>query len=199
MSKRESTTPIARAAKPRHVITLINRTRIEDSILQRILEHAADALSVTGPIVVQVNQGSVPGTFASGMCFKAISRQWYHFADKNNKYPTNATTKAAIRISVPRGRRGQYLEAAEAFYKTALHEFGHVWDRQFNTDASYDHGRGSVSGRRGRWEYRPEEIRANYYRDAAIIAGHTTDRYADSILDLAIILGVRDATLRKSP
>jgi hypothetical protein len=139
-------------------LILLNRTAIDDKIVERLLLKAAKAIGArTEGAVARISSGSRGGA----------GRAWnVSFIGDRTTGKRYQTPDGFIEISV--GVKGDPLKAAEEFFETARHEFGHL--RDFQTPGFYsrpDSDRLKKNGKRPAWGTRPEEIRAeNYVYDA---------------------------------
>jgi len=140
---------------------LYNRTRCPDDLLRVVLVAAARAVSCrTADTIVRVTGGSCSGGRAWGRGW--VSRGWLvtHGGKRRLWHDGNITLILPYRHS-----RFRYdpdpLSAAQAFYRTACHEWAHV--RDFRKTGSPD-----PSTRRLRWADRPQEQSAMAATDEAL-------------------------------
>ena len=134
---------------------LINRTKIDDSILTSLLVRAGRSVHArTDEVLVIVRQGRT--FYCSGVahrCYRVrVTSRWIN------------VDGGYFEISMPDpGTRRDPILLAEKFLETARHEFGHIYDYQ-NPGPDKPFSRASArSGRRPAHDKRPEEIRVGNY------------------------------------
>jgi len=174
---------------------LYNHTKYPDAVLESLLVKAGKAVGArTTGVVVIVNQGRQFGASIPGCAYRATSVRPNLRMKRDQNYLINIrwvkTDGGYFTIVAPHWNRPA-LEAVQNFYATAVHEWGHIKD--FQRKDLPEWSRRDSSGRRPRWEDRPEEIRANEYRDSARSQGKGENgSYAyEEIVGLALALEER--------
>lgn len=159
---------------------LINKAKLPDKILEQTLKLAAHSLGkrISTDIVVYV--GTTSTHTSKGLAIKCTAVRW------DNRW--RKTRGGAFRIWIGIVRPGTVfdgLKLAESFFETAQHEFGHIYDFQYEKRT---HNRldwaPRKNGRRMSHQYRPEEKRVDEY----LSVSKDKNLYADMILNLAIEL-----------
>jgi hypothetical protein len=161
---------------------LLNYTKIPDAILEPLLLRAGRAVGArTAGVVVKVNP-AYRCTGSSGMAYACAWVRW-----KRGSECRLTTDGGAFRISLP--IRYDPLKAAQNFFRTARHEWGHIRDYQTRDYWTLGNSRiRRLGSRRPPHDSRPEEIRAYNYADEADDKDRGERWAQEEILNLAIAL-----------
>ena len=163
---------------------LLNRTKVPDDLLTKILVSAGKAVGArTSGVVVQVNP-------SRNGAIRGVAREciWVRWGNIKNKRRKMNTDEGAFKITLPVWVHSSdnILSRIQSWFQVAMHEWGHIRDYQHGGRSRLDFSdnrRGSK--RRPKHDERPEEIRANEYQEEASANG-VEEKCADQILDLAI-------------
>lgn len=152
-------------------VKLYNHTKISDSILLPVLTDAKRLVGVKGNIIVLVTRGQnwCRGNAQSAIGVYKYTLQARSRRDRNGKYTARKLIKTDggyIRISIPFDVT-PFTYAADLFFKIMLHEFGHVKDFQRPDYHTLPWSERGIGKRRAKHDARPEEIRAENYKDEA--------------------------------
>ena len=162
---------------------LINKTKLPDAVLTKVLTAAGRAIGArTSKVLVHVK--SVRSGYYSTTGFAVMCSSTRRFT--KGKWIATDGGFIDIGINIKNGMCDP-LYIAEQFYNTALHEWAHIKDFQFSFRPEFSH---LTNGRRPKHNTRPEEIRAfNMVDDAKAKADRGLLKSRDDlILDLAISL-----------
>lgn len=165
---------------------LINRTRSSDSVVQQVLKAAAASLGKrlnTTDVVVKVTQGRFINSTGIAERADLIWKQGSGYIKTKGGTFTIVLPKLSTH---PAYQKYDALWCAEQFFKTARHEWCHIYDFQYEKrhHTRLDHSQ-RVNGRRPAHDYRPEEKRVQEYVQQAE-QRKTANDYVDSIVNLAL-------------
>ena len=155
---------------------LINKTRIPDILLKEVLLIAKRALHkrINDKIVVFVSTGRHGGGYANSCRRINIKNKIYDVV--------GGIIHITLNGWVPSDYEVMSICHAESFFKTACHEWGHVYDYQQNLKGKeLEFAAPSCGGKRMKHEYRPEEKRVHEYLDEI-----NFNEYYDTIMKLAL-------------
>jgi len=163
------------------LIRLFNKSGLADEAVLPVLQDAARLIGVRGPVAVKVTRG---GFLVRSSAHAGWPYRWHmdRHCPKEKRMAMVDTTGGWIEMQ-PRHSLDPLRMAGE-FFETALHEFAHVLDFQ---TGFLPWSRRGPSGRRPAWQNRPEEIRAENAKDAALEKIKKNRlRIDDHILTLAV-------------
>lgn len=138
---------------------LLNRTRLSDQILRRLLVKAARSVGArSSHVVVQVNPARQASGGARRCAAIRLGGRWYDTDGGWFKIALPTRDLAAVPDPEAWLRR-----VANDFLQVAQHEWGHIRDFQDPNQDILPFSRRGRNGRRPRHDGRPEEIRAENY------------------------------------